>query len=63
MIASRSRGRQTVERFGGIDICVNNASGDRPPGRALDLSMKGFEPMNDIKVQGTFALTQDASRT
>jgi len=47
---------QTAERFGGIDVCVNNAS-------ALDLShpdelpLKRFELMNDIQVRGTYTVT------
>jgi citronellol/citronellal dehydrogenase len=48
---------QAVERFGGIDICVNNASainlapmGDLPP--------KRFDLMLDINVRGTFVVTQ-----
>ncbi|HYI80840.1 MAG TPA: NAD(P)-dependent oxidoreductase [Thermoleophilaceae bacterium] len=48
---------QAVERFGGIDICVNNASainlapiGDLPP--------KRYDLMLDINVRGTFVVTQ-----
>ncbi|AEF40715.1 SDR family oxidoreductase [Hoyosella subflava] len=46
-----------VERFGGIDICVNNAS-------ALDLSgteslaVKRFDLMQQIQLRGTFLLTR-----
>ncbi|MFB0493577.1 citronellol/citronellal dehydrogenase [Methylobacterium sp. OAE515] len=49
--------RDTVERFGGIDIVINNAS-------ALDLSttlnlpMSRFDLMFDINVRGTFAVTR-----
>jgi citronellol/citronellal dehydrogenase len=48
---------QTVERFGGIDIVVNNAS-------AIDLSgteslaMKKYDLMQDINCRGTFLLTK-----
>jgi citronellol/citronellal dehydrogenase len=46
-----------VERFGGIDICVNNASAI-----ALDptetLSGKKYDLMQDINCKGTFLLTQ-----
>src|SRR5680860_90862 len=48
---------QTVEKFGGIDICVNNAS-------AIDLSnvddlrMKSYDLMQDINVRGTYALSK-----
>lgn len=46
-----------VDRFGGIDICVNNASAI-----AVDpteqLSAKKFDLMQDINVRGTFLLTK-----
>jgi len=47
---------QTVERFGGIDLCVNNAS-------ALNLSpigelpIKRFDLMQSVNVRGTYVLT------
>ena len=50
---------RTVEKFGGIDICVNNAS-------AIDLSnvddlrMKSYDLMQDINVRGTYALSKAA---
>lgn len=49
--------RQTVERFGGIDIVVNNAS-------AIDLSttdtiaMKKYDLMQDINCRGSFLLAK-----
>jgi len=49
----------TVERFGGIDIVVNNAS-------AIDLSrtdalpMKRYDLMQDINTRGTFLLSKTA---
>lgn len=48
---------QTVERFGGIDICVNNASAINLAG-VDDLNMKAYDLMQDINVRGTFALTK-----
>jgi citronellol/citronellal dehydrogenase len=48
---------QTAARFGGIDICVNNAS-------AIDLSstesisMKRYDLMQDINTRGTFLLSK-----
>jgi citronellol/citronellal dehydrogenase len=51
--------QKTVERFGGIDIVVNNAS-------AIDLSdplsqpMKRFDLMQDINCRGTFLLSKTA---
>jgi citronellol/citronellal dehydrogenase len=47
----------TVERFGGIDACVNNAS-------AIDLSstealaMKRYDLMQDINTRGTFVVSR-----
>jgi citronellol/citronellal dehydrogenase len=48
---------RTVERFGGIDIVVNNASAINlaPIG---DLNVKRFDLMMQINVRGTFAVTQ-----
>src|SRR6478609_8000499 len=49
--------KSTVERFGGIDIVINNAS-------AIDLSktdavdMKRYDLMQDINVRGTFLLSK-----
>lgn len=46
-----------LERFGGIDICVNNASAiaTEPTER---LSPKKFDLMMDINIRGAFLLTQ-----
>jgi citronellol/citronellal dehydrogenase len=47
----------TVERFGGIDVCVNNAS-------AIDLSgtealaVKRYDLMQDINTRGTFVVSR-----
>jgi citronellol/citronellal dehydrogenase len=50
---------QTVERFGGIDIVVNNASAiDLSPTTAL--SMKKFDLMQTINCRGSFLLAQRA---
>jgi len=46
-----------VERFGGIDICVNNASAiDLRGTEALD--MKRYDLMQDINTRGTFVVTK-----
>jgi citronellol/citronellal dehydrogenase len=48
---------QTVERFGGIDVCVNNAS-------AIDLSgtealqMKRYDLMQAVNTRGTFVVSR-----
>ena len=49
--------RRAVERFGGIDVCVNNASAINlaPPEQ---LEMKRYDLMQDINVRGTFAVTR-----
>lgn len=48
-----------VERFGGIDVVVNNASAISTD-RTEDLSAKKFDLMMDINVRGTFLLTKAA---
>lgn len=50
---------RTVERFGGIDIVVNNASAiDLSPTRTL--SSKKFDLMHSINMRGTFLMSQKA---
>lgn len=49
--------RQTTERFGGIDIVVNNASAiDLSPTETL--SMKKYDLMQDINCRGSFLLSK-----
>lgn len=51
--------KRTVERFGGLDIVVNNASAiDLSPSTALPV--KKFDLMQQIEVRGTFLLTREA---
>ncbi len=47
----------TVERFGGIDVCVNNASAINLSG-ILDLPMKRYDLMQSINTRGTFLVTK-----
>lgn len=48
---------QTVERFGGIDICVNNASAINLVGtEAMD--MKRYDLMQDINTRGTYLVSK-----
>lgn len=47
----------TVERFGAIDICVNNASAINL-GSILEVPLKRFDLMNGIEVRGTYAVSQ-----
>lgn len=46
-----------VERFGGVDVCINNASaiGTEP---TEELSAKKFDLMQQINIRGTFLLTK-----
>ena len=47
----------TVERFGGIDVCVNNASAINLSGTEA-LEMKRYDLMQDINTRGTFVVTR-----
>jgi citronellol/citronellal dehydrogenase len=49
--------KQTVERFGGIDICVNNASAINLS-RTQDLPVRRFDLMQEINSRGTFVVTR-----
>lgn len=50
---------QTVARFGGIDIVVNNASAINLA-KTVDLEIKRFDLMNGINVRGTFMVSKFA---
>jgi citronellol/citronellal dehydrogenase len=45
--------KQTVDKFGGIDVCVNNASAIQLTG-TLQTDMKRYDLMNGINARGTF---------
>jgi len=47
----------TVDKFGGIDICVNNASAIALTG-TLETEMKRFDLMQGINARGTFMVTK-----
>ena len=49
--------QQTVETFGGIDVCVNNASAISPTG-TLATEMKRYDLMNEINTRGTFLVSK-----
>jgi citronellol/citronellal dehydrogenase len=49
--------KQTVERFGGIDICVNNASAIQLEGSET-LPMKRYDLMQNINARGTFLVSR-----
>jgi citronellol/citronellal dehydrogenase len=48
---------RTVERFGGIDIAVNNASAIQLTG-TLETDMKRFDLMHQINTRGTFVVSK-----
>ena len=45
--------KETVNRFGGIDILVNNASAVYRTG-TLQTPMKRYDVLNDINARGTY---------
>ena len=47
---------QTVEQFGGIDLCVNNASAINLS-RTEDLPVRRFDLMQEINARGTYVVT------
>ena len=48
---------QTVDHFGGIDICINNASAIHLTD-TVNTPMKRYDLMHNINVRGTFMLSQ-----
>jgi len=48
---------QAVERFGGIDVCVNNASAINLAGTEA-LPMKRYDLMQDVNARGTFLVSK-----
>jgi citronellol/citronellal dehydrogenase len=48
---------QTVQRFGGIDICVNNASAIQLTG-TLQTDMKRYDLMHQINTRGTYVTSR-----
>ena len=51
--------KQTVERFGGLDILVNNASAISLTG-TVQTPMKKYDLMHQVNVRGTYACSQAA---
>jgi citronellol/citronellal dehydrogenase len=48
---------QAVERFGGIDVCVNNASAINLAGTE-QMEMKRYDLMQDINTRGTYVVSK-----
>src|SRR5512140_2508426 len=49
--------KAAVDRFGGVDVCVNNASAIFLAG-TLETPMKRWDLMHQVNARGTFATTQ-----
>lgn len=49
--------QQAVTRFGGIDLCVNNASAIQLTG-TLETDMKRYDLMHGVNVRGTFMVSK-----
>lgn len=49
--------RQAVDTFGGLDICINNASAISPTD-TLNTEMKRYDLMNEINTRGTFLVSK-----
>jgi citronellol/citronellal dehydrogenase len=49
--------KEAVERFGGIDVCVNNASAIQLTD-TLNTPMRRFDLMHQVNVRGTYATSQ-----
>ena len=54
----RRRSRKTVETFGGLDICVNNASRHLAHAVSAATDMKRYDLMHGINARGTFLVSK-----
>ena len=52
----------TIERFGGLDILVNNAATNPYYGRAIDIDLPRFDKTFEVNLRGPFVWTQEAWR-
>jgi citronellol/citronellal dehydrogenase len=48
---------KTVEKFGGIDVCINNASAIQLTG-TLETDMKRYDLMHQVNTRGTFLVSK-----
>lgn len=52
----------TVERWGGIDVLVNNAATNPYMGRAIDIDLPRYDKTFEVNLRGALAWTQKAWR-
>jgi NAD(P)-dependent dehydrogenase (short-subunit alcohol dehydrogenase family) len=52
----------TIERFGGLDILVNNAAVNPYYGPAIDIDLSRFDKIIEVNVRGPLVWTQEAWR-
>ena len=50
----------TIERFGGLDILVNNAATNPYYGRSIDIDLARFDKTVEVNIRGPFAWSQAA---
>jgi NAD(P)-dependent dehydrogenase (short-subunit alcohol dehydrogenase family) len=50
----------TIERFGGLDILVNNAATNPYYGRAIDIDLPRFDKTIEVNLRGPLIWTQEA---
>jgi len=54
--------RETVQRYGTIDILVNNAATNPVFGSCMDIAEDAWDKIMDVNVRGMFFLTQQVGR-
>ncbi len=50
----------TLERFGGLDILVNNAATNPYMGRMIDIDLPRYDKTYEVNLRGAFVWTQEA---
>ena len=60
-IQNRALAQETVDRYGRVDVCVNNA-GILRTGDVLDISEQDFDEVLRVNLRGAFLLRQAAAK-